>query len=245
MNALDAPGREQALRDTIRRKAGLRQFYEDVYGQYAECLSRCPTGGVVVELGSGAGFARECIPGLISSDVIVYRQVSCVFDARRMPFASDSLSAILMFNVFHHIADVAAFLSEASDLLKPGGRLLIVDQHPGWISAPILRYAHHEHYDPWARQWQFAADGPLSGANGALAWIVFQRNRELFQNQFPQLRLRHYKPHSPLSYWLAGGLKSWSLLPGPFYPFARRLDKWLARLSPQLCSFVSIELERV
>lgn len=245
MNALDAPDREWALRDTIRRKAGLRQFYEDVYAQYAECLSRCPADGAVVELGSGAGFARECIPGLISSDVIAYRRVSCVFDARRMPFARGSLSAIVMFNVFHHIADVAAFLGEASELLMPGGRLLIVDQHPGWISAPILRYAHHEPYDSQARQWQFAADGPLSGANGALAWMVFQRDRALFQQRFPHLRLRRYQPHSPLSYWLAGGLKSWSLLPGPWYPMARRLDQWLARLTPRLCSFVSIELERV
>ena len=77
-----------------------------------------------------------------------------------------------------------------------------------------------------------------------MAWIVFQRDRELFEERFPGLRLATYRLHTPLRYFLAGGLKRWSLLPGWAFPFATDLDHGLARLSPRLASFVDIELVR-
>ncbi len=68
---------------------------------------------------------------------------------------------------------------------------------------PILRYAHHEPSDPGAREWRFKTTGPLSGANGALTWIVFRRDRERFERQFPELGLERYEPHTPLRYRLS------------------------------------------
>jgi SAM-dependent methyltransferase len=230
------------IRKTLQRKPALSQFYKDVYQRYAQCLTRCPNEGRALEIGSGAGFAKEHIPELITSDVVSYQGVDCVVDAMRLPFADGSLRLICMTNVFHHICDVSAFLAEAGRCLVPGGRLLIVDQHRGIISRPVLKYAHSESYDDKAEQWAFQTTGPLSGANGALAWIVFVRDVARFSMAFPRLKLVRYEPHSPLWYWLSGGLKKWSALPRFIWKPVRVFEGLLLSFNKNLGSFVDIEL---
>jgi SAM-dependent methyltransferase len=242
---LDDPSRIHELRRIIARKSSLRAFYREVYARYAECLAKCPSDGVALELGSGGGFARDVIPELVTSDTLPYDGVDKLVDATQMPFADASVRAIFMLNVFHHIPDVEAFLREAARVLKPQGRMLIVDQHPGWIGRFVYRYLHHEPFDPKASSWSFDSSGPLSGANGALTWIVFQRDRERLLREHPRLRLERYEPHSPLRYWMAGGLKSWSLLPGWAWGIATAVDRGLVTLTPELGCFVDVEVLRI
>ena len=243
MSDLDDPGRYQELRDRIRGKHSLDALYREVYARYAACVSQCPRQGGVLEIGSGAGFAREVLPDLIASDILPYAGLDLVLDARRLPFATGALRAILMFNVFHHIPDVGAMLAECERVLRPGGRVLIVDEHPGVIGGPVLRFIHHEPYQPDAG-WTFESTGPLSGANGALCWIVFRRDRAEFGRRFPGLSIARYQPHTPLRYWLSGGLKSWTLLPRALWGAATALDRGLAAVWPDTGSFVDVELVR-
>jgi SAM-dependent methyltransferase len=243
MNQLDDPGRYEELFKCIRGKRVLELMYREVYAKYAACLARCPGDGAVVEIGSGAGFAREVVPELVTSDILQYPNIDLLLDARRLPFGSGTLRAILMYNVFHHIPDVGAFLGEAERALRPGGRIFILDEHPGYISVPVLRYLHHEPYDPHAG-WTFQSTGPLSGANGALSWIVFRRDRAEFMRRYPHLDIVRYEPHTPLRYWLGGGLRNWSLLPAGWFRAATAVDRWLSRVVPNSGSFVDIEIVR-
>ena len=242
MKSIDDPSRSCELQTLIGRKRSLRAWYEEVYRRYADCLRRSPDKGRALEIGSGAGFVKQILPEIVTTDVLPYSTVELVLDAARIPLADCSLRMIGMLNVFHHLPDVVAFLSEAERTLVPGGRLLIVDQYPGWLGHLVYRYLHHEHYDPGAVEWQFESSGPLSGANGALAWMVFIRDRLRFERTFPQLRLEQIRTHTPLRYWLAGGLKSWSLLPGWSFPAATRFDHLLTRAFPNSASFMDIEL---
>ncbi len=242
---LNDPARIQQLRCTLEQKAALRLFYLEVYKKYQECIARSPAGGIALELGSGGGFAKTVIPEIMTSDILQYAGVDLAVDATRMPFEKNSLRTICMFNVLHHIPDAEAFFREAIRCLRVDGRLLIIDQHPGWISKPVLKYLHHEPYSETAPDWAFQSDGPLTGANGALPWIIFQRDRKKFETLFPLLRLERYAPHSPLRYWLAGGLKSWSLLPRWAFGLATSLDGLLVRNISSLGSLVDIELRKV
>jgi SAM-dependent methyltransferase len=244
METLDSPERISEIRAIIDNKPALTRFYSGIYASYKACLEKCPKHGLAIELGSGGGFAQDIIPELVTTDVLPYEGVDRVVDATRMPFEDRSVRFFAMLNVFHHIPDVAAFLREAQRCLTPRGRLLIIDQHLGWISKPILRYLHHEPVCLDAQDWRFQTTGPLSGANGALAWIVFERDRSKFTEQFPDLRINKYRPFAPLVYWLSGGLKSWSLLPGVAYTAAQALDCILLQISSNFGSFVEIEVIR-
>jgi len=239
---LDNPARERELQERIRGKAGLRRLYREVYESYRDCLARCPTGGATVELGSGGGFVKEVVPEMITSDILPYQDVDLVLDAMAMPFADSSLRAVCMVNVFHHIPDVARFLAEAQRVLVPGGRVFMVDQHIGLLSRPVYRWLHSEPFHPEAAEWSFTSHGPVSDANGALSMLVFKRDIQKFEAMFPQLKLVRYRPHTPLRYWLCGGLKTWTLLPGWAFPAATAVDRGLATISSHFCSFADIEL---
>jgi len=240
--SLDDPARADLLKRRIQGKQFLRRFYAEVYARYAGSLARCPAEGVALELGSGMGFVKERLPAIFKTDVLLYPGLDGVVDATHLPFEDGSLRFIAMLDVFHHIPDVGAFLAEAERCLRPGGRIFMVDQYPGWLSEPLYRYVHNEPYRPEALEWRFDTTGPLSGANGALAWIVFRRDLRLFQKRYPRLRLEAYRPHSPIRYWISGGLKGWTLVPGSAFPLATGLDRMIARIWPRMSSFVDIEV---
>jgi SAM-dependent methyltransferase len=242
---LDDPARWSEIARVVRGKPALRRLYRETYERCAAVLRRCPPDGLTVELGSGAGFVREVLPEAITTDVLAYPNVDCVVDARRMPFADRSVRALFLLNVLHHIADVAAFLRESERVLRPGGRVLIVEQYPGIIGAFVYRHFHHEPFDVHATDWHFPSQGPLSDANGAMAWIVFERDRSRYERDHAGLAIARFSRHTPLRYWLAGGLKRWSALPGALYPLATRFDRALLALSPRFGSFVDVELVRV
>lgn len=242
--SVDDVSRFPELKRTIENNPYLRSFYRDRYETFSECLSRCPREGTALELGSGAGFVKEVIPEIVTSDTLQYPGLDMRVDALNMPFESDSLRFVGMINVFHHVPDVNAMFHEWTRCVKKGGRVLIADQNRGWISRPILKYLHHEPYDDRTTRWGFETTGPLSGANGALAWMVFVRDRVRFESEFPQFKIVSVRTHTPFQYWVSGGLKRGPIVPKKWVPAVHAIDRWVARGIPQMGSFVDIELLR-
>jgi hypothetical protein len=58
--------------------------------------------------------------------------------------------------------------------------------------------------DSAAKDWTFPLAGPLSGANGALPWIVFERDRQAFEAQFHDFEIRAVRPLMPIRYLISG-----------------------------------------
>ena len=78
-----------------------------------------------------------------------------------------------------------------------------------WVSRwskLIYTHLHHEPFRTESPEWSFPSAGPLSGANGALPWIVFERDRPEFCRSFPQWHLQRIVPIMPLRYLLSGGV---------------------------------------
>jgi SAM-dependent methyltransferase len=239
---VDSPETTRLRRTIIATKPFLRQLYDE---WYAEIALQVPQGaGRILELGSGAGFLQQYLPEVIRSEVFPSPDISVILDARRLPFTPGSLRAIVMTDVLHHIPDVRRFFVEAGGAVRDGGAIVMIEP---WVSAWsrfVYRNFHHEPFRPEAEDWTFADSGPLSGANGALPWIVFERDRRTFSADFSQWRIESIRPSMPVRYLLSGGVSLRSLMPGWSFTAWRGIERLLDPWMRSLAMFATIVLRR-
>jgi len=240
---LDDPQTSALRTRIIASKPFLMAIYDEWYTMLAENL---PTeqDGPVLEIGSGAGYCSHFVPDLITSEVFPCPGVRIVLDARQLPFASGSLRAIVMTNVLHHVPEVTHFFSEAARCLREGGRILMVEPWVTWWSRFVYRHFHHEPFDPDASDWSFASEGPLSGANGAIPWILFARDRKEFELRFPELAIEQVRPFLPFRYLVSGGVSMRSLMPGFMHGAWADFEDLLKSRWPNLGMFAFVSLRR-
>ncbi|MHB1065964.1 MAG: class I SAM-dependent methyltransferase [Candidatus Nanopelagicales bacterium] len=236
---LDDPRNTLLRRQIIQSKPFLRSLYAEWYSLI--CAKLQPTASSVLEIGSGAGFLKEFLPGVITSEVFPLEGVDRVEDATALSFTDDSLDAIVMTDVLHHIPDVGLFFAEAVRTLKSNGRLVMIEPWRTPWSDWVYRNLHHEPFRSDA-DWQLPAGGPLSAANGALPWIVLQRDRAKFTRLFPSLRIMSIDGLMPLSYLASGGVSMRALVPGTMYPGMRAFERRI--LHERGGMFALIELRR-
>lgn len=239
---LDDPRTTRLRRRILREKPFLRKLYQEWYGELAAAVP--VGGGLVLELGSGAGFLKDHLPDAVTSEVLPCSGVDVRLDACTLPFASASLKAILMVDVFHHIPDVSQFLSEASRCLRPGGVMVMIEPWVSPWSRLVWGRLHHEPFNPDAGAWRLPKAGPLSGANSALPWMVFERDRGMLARDFPGLRPETVSLGYPFSYLLSGGVSLRSLAPGWSFGPCRAWERLLGSVSGLLACFAFIRVRR-
>lgn len=239
---IDDPATTELRKQIISSKPFLKLIYEEWYDLLASAL---PQGnGGVLELGSGAGFCDRHIKGLITSEVFLCPTAQLVVDAQHMPFGDGSLRAIVYTDVLHHIPDVRRFFAEAVRCLRPGGKILMIEPWVTPWSRFVYGHFHHEPFRPEARDWSFQPDGPLSGANGAIPWIIFVRDRERFESEFPELVIDEVKPFLPFRYLVSGGVGLRSLMPAFTHALWVRIEQALASKMDRLAMFAFISVRR-
>ena len=109
-----------------------------------------------------------------------------------------------------------------------------------WVT-PWSRFVytnfHHEPFEPTSPSWELDPGRPLSAANGALPWIVFERDRQMFDRQFPTLHIVSLDPLMPLRYLLSGGVSIRSAVPpGAFRSGVTSTSCWCRRRLGLRCS---------
>jgi SAM-dependent methyltransferase len=211
--SVDDPRTTLLRREIVQNKVFLNKIYRE---WYARLTLDVPPDARFLELGSGAGFLREFLPGLITSEVFATPGVDRIVDARQLPFMDCELDGIVMTDVLHHIEDVAQFFHEATRCIKGGGQVLMVEP---W-NTPWSRWVYQRlHSEPFQTQagWTLPSAGPLSGANGALPWILFERDKDRFHREFPQWDIHSIELLMPFSYLLSGGVSLRAFAPGWAY----------------------------
>jgi len=117
--------------------------------------------GRMLDIGTGTGGLLEVLAPRVSSalGVDASRQMLALARARlarpglehcavrqadmyRLPLADDAFDLVVMQMVLHYAEDPAGALAEAARVLRPGGRLLIVDLAPHADPDPLTRLAH-------------------------------------------------------------------------------------------------------
>ncbi len=240
--SIDDPQTTERRRRIIRENRFLWRIYDEWYRSVSACIPEGP--GSVFELGSGGGFLAQYIPGLITSEVFPCSDIQLVLDARRLPFSSGSLKAIAMVDVFHHICDNRAFLNEGARCLRPGGSIVMIEPWVSTWSWPIYTRLHDEPFEPDAKNWTFSSAGPLSGANGALPWIIFQRDRHRFESEFSDFQIQEVRPFMPFRYLVSGGVSMRQLMPEASFSAWRGFESWLGKWPQHWSMFALIHLRR-
>ena len=225
----------------IREKPFLKRLYLEYYKEYDAVVERSPRAGLVLEIGSGGGFYRELRPRVRSLDIRPGADVDVAGSALALPFQSQSTAAILMLNVLHHLPDPTAFFRECERVLKPGGRVCLIEPYASPLSRRLVKSLHHE---PWDEQgeWKLPTSGPMTGANMALPTIIFVRDRSRYDAEFPRLPVVSMRFHTVVLYLISGGVSMRSLLPASSFPAVRAFESLLAPAGKQLASMMTVEL---
>jgi hypothetical protein len=139
---------------------------------------------------------------------------------------------------------VEKFLTEAQRTLKPGGIIFMIEPANTPVSRFIYTRFHHEPFNPSA-DWFVHGGGPLSDSNQALPWIVFERDRGLFEKKFSRLKIKNIRLHTPFRYLFSGGLSKAQLIPDFLFGTLTFAEKAARPMNSWFALFQTIEVEKI
>lgn len=216
------------------KKEALRLLYQDYHRQLFEC---CPE-GAILDIGGGTAHIKNFKPDIVSADILAFPGIDVVADAHRLPFPSDVFSGVVMLDVLHHLERPIEFLKEASRVLKPGGRLAMIEPAMTTLARGFYDHFHDEPVDMRADPFAPVAINPDRDpfdANQAIPTLLFATEpaRRRVEQTIPTLRVRSVEWQSFFAYPMSGGFQKWSLMPavlvGPMLACEKRIPSAVRR----------------
>ena len=236
------------MKDGAARLAEHRRIWEGkavlsrVYAVWFDALlAGLPPRARVVEVGAGPGFLSAYARGRgrgiswVASELLETPWNDVVADGLRLPFGAGTFDAVVGLDLVHHLARPAAFFNEAARVLRPGGRIAVIEPWVSPLSYPIYRWVHQEGctlgLDPWDPFGRDEGQGkdPFRG-DAAVLWRLMRET--------PPARWRElgFAPPSVtrmngFAYLLSLGFREASLLPPSLATLLMKADRVLAPLA--------------
>jgi SAM-dependent methyltransferase len=228
-------------RQIWEKKPVLAQIYKVWFDALLDALD---ADGPVLEIGAGPGFlssyARSKRPHMrwLATDVVEAPWNEVVADGARLPFRSESMHAVVAFDLIHHLARPADFFKESFRVLEPGGRIVVVEPWVTPMSYPIYRFFHAEGcrmkldpWDPFVLKGSREKDAFLGDAA-----VVTRLINEASPSTWTSLGFKppHLKVLNGFAYLLSMGFQKLCLLPRGLAPLVLSADEWTAPLARHL-----------
>lgn len=209
------------------KKPVLRRVYRSFHELIAQQLPNLPAGRVV-EIGSGVADITEAIPGCARTDLFSNSCIDRVENAYALSFEDASVSAVILFDVFHHLRYPGAALKEFRRVLLPGGRVIIFDPCVSLLGRIVYGIFHKE---PLAMGHPIQWNPPKSWSPKNIDYYSAQGNatriflrREINTENFGWKILKT-KRLSAISYVASGGYSKPQMYPDKALPFMLLIDK--------------------
>jgi SAM-dependent methyltransferase len=230
------------------RKPALRSVYRTWFARIRAELAPV---GPTVEIGAGSGNFKEFLPEVIATDVFDNGPwLDVLADARRLPFGDGDVGNVVMADAIHHMPRPLDVLREVRRVLRPGGRVVILEPAATPWARLVLRLFHHEPVD--LHQDVFAEDGSpepanegFSFANQAFATLLFVDNPHETLQRVEGLELKSVQRSDFIVYPATGGFSYFCLVPANLAePLQRAETRLLSRTTKLTAMRLLIVLER-
>ena len=228
------------------RKPLLHRCYVEFHRLIADHLSKLPN-GKVVELGSGMGNIHETIPDCLRTDLFPYPWIDQVENAYKLSFANESLSDLVMVDVFHHLRYPGNALKEFHRALTPGGRVIMVEPGLSALGYIVFGPLHPEPIGTAAQINWSAPEGwspediDYYSAQGNATRIFVQGH---FADKLNEWKIIKVKRIAALAYAASGGYSGPQLYPTFAYPFVKFLEKLLQPFPALFATRLLVVLEK-
>jgi SAM-dependent methyltransferase len=212
-----------------KRKPILQKIYHGFYVQIASYVSQSIK-GKIVELGSGIGNLKMLIPNVICTDMFKNPWIDQVENAYSLSFDSDSVSNIILFDVFHHLQYPGTAINEFHRVLNKNGRIVIFEPCLSLFGYIVYGLFHHEPIGKFKKEsWFVKSISDLEkneyyAAQGN-ATRIFGSSK--YSHLLTDWNIVKVKKISSLSYVLSGGYSKKQLYPDNFLPLLTFFDKIL------------------
>lgn len=227
------------------QKHSLRAVYKDLYRR----MALASVVGPGLEIGGGIGNLE--IPGedLIRVDIQGSPGVHLAADAHFLPFRDSVFSNLYLFDVLHHLECPLMFLAEAQRVLRPGGRLIMIEPGISPLSHLIYGLGHQEpvdmNWNPRVPCKPNPSKDPYE-SNQAIPTLLFTRYMEVLSEAGIFLRVFECRWLSLFAYPMSGGFKKWSLVPPWLVTPLLKVEEWLLPYLGRMMAFrLMIVLEKV
>ena len=217
-----------------------------VYERWIERIRPFIINGCHIEIGSGSGLLRNLLPDVFLSDVTPLLWNDLAADCMNLPFKTGMVDCVFVFDMLHHAPDPHHFLEEAGRVLKPGGRVLLIEPYITPLSKIGYSLMHHE--DVYFEDYHVRGEdgnvrNPWQG-NLALPNLVFDRDFERWPNLHPTLNICHFERFGLLDFQLAAGFKPYAFVPYWLMKRVVVLDDWLLWAMKFIAFRIFIVLEK-
>jgi hypothetical protein len=228
---VDGENRLKLHRKMLEKKRMLRDVFTEFHFMFRRFEQQFLSGeGAKVELGAGISPMRDSYSEVLATDIVDAPHLDKVVNAEAMDLTDQSVKVIYGQNCFHHFPHPDRFFHELDRVLVPGGGAILLEPYYGPFATFLYkRLFRTEGFDKAYPSWETPVAGPMNGANQALSYIVFVRDRELYEKKYPHLKIVHQElARNYLKYLLSGGLNFRQLLPDSFTGGVGLLEKLIS-----------------
>lgn len=228
------------------RKPLLQTAYRDLYHMVAKQLSNlCDS--KIVELGSGLGNIRDVLPDCIRTDLFPYPWIDQIENAYQLSFENESVSDLILTDVFHHLKYPGTALNELRRVLRPGGRVILLE--PCMSALGLIVYGLL-HVEPIAITKNIEWLAPADWSPEHLDYYAAQGNatrifvRKKYHPQLAAWKSVKTIRLSALAYAASGGYSGPQLYPTGMYSVVKSLEKILDLFPSLLATRLLVVLEK-